>query len=141
MVIPDIRVISLFGNIQNLIQGINQEQPVKFSFYEEGIDLEEDFNENMQLDLYRMVQQQLHNIITHADATHAVIRLIKHENKIVLLISDNGKGTIIYPEKKGVGIINIISRAELYNGVVSINTEPGKGFILNVVFPCITGNL
>ncbi len=136
LVIPDIRVVGLFDNIQNLILDINQEQAVNFSFYEDGIDLEEDLGKNIQLDIFRMVQEQMHNIIIHANATHAIIRLIKHDNKIILLISDNGKGCNKSTENKGVGIINIISRAELYNGFVSVISKPGAGYTLEVVLPC-----
>jgi PAS domain S-box-containing protein len=136
IVIPDIRAINLFDNIKNLIHDINQEQPVKFCFYEDGIDLEEDLDRNLQLDIFRMVQEQLNNIIAHANATHATIKLIREGNKIILLISDNGQGSIKSTKKKGVGIINIISRAELYNGFVSIISKPGEGYTLKVVLPC-----
>ncbi len=136
LVIPDIRVISLFDNIKNLIGDINLEQTVIFSFYEQGIDLEEDLDKNMQLDIFRMVQEQLNNIITHANATHATIKLTKHDNNIILNISDNGKGTNKSTQKKGVGIFNISSRAELYNGFVSIISIPGEGYTLKVVLPC-----
>ncbi len=136
LVIPDIRVIGLFENIHNLIRDMNREQQVKFSFYETGIDLEEDLDKNIQLDIFRMVQEQLNNIITHADATHATIKLIREDNKIILTISDNGKGNNNSAENKGVGIINMISRAELYNGFVSINSKSGEGYTLKVVLPC-----
>lgn len=136
LVIPDIQVIGLFDNIKNLVLHINQEQPVKFSFYKDGIDLEEDLDSNMQLDIFRMIQEQVKNILAHADATQATIQLTRQNNKIILIISDNGKGTDGSSGKKGVGIINMISRAELYNGFVSVISKPGKGYTLKVVLPC-----
>jgi signal transduction histidine kinase len=37
--------------------------------------------------------------------------------------------------RKGVGITNIISRAELFNGKVDIQTSPGEGCTLSVSLP------
>lgn len=137
LLIPDIRVAGLFDNIKNLLQELNKTNSIKFKFQDKGIDEEEDLDKNMQLDIFRMVQEQLNNIITHANATRATINLSRHADEIVLSVSDNGKGCEILQKKNGVGIINIISRAELYNGSVTITSKPGKGYTLKVVLPCV----
>ncbi len=134
--VPDIRVIGLFDNINSLIQDLNNAHPIKFDFFNEGIDEEEDLEHNLQIDILRIVQEQLNNIIKHANATLATIRLTRKANEIILAISDNGKGCKISKEKKGVGIINIKSRTELYGGRVLIKSKPGKGYELKVVIPC-----
>jgi signal transduction histidine kinase len=77
----------------------------------------------------------LNNILKHAKASRAIINLSRQENEAILLISDNGMGCDIVKEKKGVGIINITSRADLYNGTVTIISKPGEGYALNVVLP------
>jgi PAS domain S-box-containing protein len=140
LVIPNHNVIGLFDNIHNLIQELNKAHPVKFDFYNEGIDEEEDLGKDLQIDIYRIVQEQLNNIIKHANATHATIHLTCQANEIILTISDNGKGCNVSKEKKGVGIINIRSRAELYGGYVLIKSKPGKGYELKVVLPGFTAD-
>jgi len=57
---------------------------------------------------------------------------MRHENDLVLRISDNGAGTNFSKEVDGVGIRNIKSRAELHNGTVTIVSAPGKGYKLKV---------
>jgi two-component system, NarL family, sensor histidine kinase UhpB len=81
------------------------------------------------------VQEQLNNILKHAKATYATINLTRRGNEIILLISDNGNGCNILEEGKGVGIVNIKSRAEFYHGSVTIVSRPGEGYELKVVFP------
>ena len=109
--------------------------PVKFKFHIEGIDEEEDLDENIQVDIFRIVQEQVNNIIKHADASQATIHLSRQANKLILIISDDGKGSDTLKEKNGVGIINIISRTELYNGSVLVASKPGKGYTLKVTIP------
>jgi signal transduction histidine kinase len=52
-------------------------------------------------------------------------------------ISDDGDGFDLdqVKHKKGVGLSNITSRAELFNGKVKIDTAPGKGCTLNIYIP------
>ena len=88
-------------------------------------------DEKIQLTIFRIVQEQLNNILKHAKATHAFINLSRKENEIILLISDDGKGCDV-SKKRGVGIINIRTRAELHDGKVTIVSKPGKGYELKV---------
>ena len=134
LVKPGMHGIGLFDSIRNLLQDVVMIHPVKIEFQENNIE-EEDVNEKLQLTIFRIVQEQVNNILKHADATHAVINLSRQKNEISMLISDNGKGCDILKVKNGVGIINIKSRVELYRGKVTIVTKPGEGYELKVTFP------
>ncbi len=136
LLLPDLLIIGLFDNIRNLIKDMAGINPVIVSFYPGNIDEEEDLTENMQLDIFRMVQEQFKNIITHSKATHAAITLNRQANQIVLLVTDNGIGCNLSAEKNGVGIINIESRTLLYDGKVTIASKPDNGYMLKVVLPC-----
>lgn len=134
LVIPGIHIIGLLDNIKNLIADLEKIHPVKIEFYNDGIE-EKELDENLQLNIFRIVQEQLTNVIKHAKATCAVIHLSRLSNEIVLLISDNGKGCNGLKVNGGVGIINIRSRAEILKGRVTIVSEPGKGYELKVELP------
>ncbi|MGZ8558948.1 MAG: PAS domain S-box protein [Chitinophagaceae bacterium] len=133
LVIPGTHIISLFDNINNLINDLANIHTLKIEFHAD-VD-EEKLNDNLQINIFRIVQEQLNNILNHANAKDAAINLSRQENEIILLISDNGQGCDILKEKKGVGIINIKSRAELCHGKAEIESEPGNGFQLKVVLP------
>jgi two-component system, NarL family, sensor histidine kinase UhpB len=94
-------------------------------------------HQDQQLTIYRIVQEQLNNIIKHAGASkvHISLCLISNASGIELLIKDNGKGFDPSQKRNGVGLRNIISRAEIYYGHVSIHSRPGHGCELKVVFP------
>lgn len=131
---PGIHMLGLFESIKVLLDDLLLIHPVKIEFYEHGIQ-EKDLNEKMKFDIFRIVQEQMNNILKHAKATRASIYLTRKESEIILVISDNGEGVDISKDTKGVGIINIKSRAELYHGTVSILSKPGEGYELKVVLP------
>jgi len=127
--------MGLFDSINILLDDLMTVHAIKIEFQESGID-EEDLDERLQLSIFRIVQEQLNNILKHANATFATVKLTKQENEIVLLIRDNGKGCDILKNENGVGILNIKSRVELYNGTVTTVSNPGEGYILKVVLRC-----
>jgi signal transduction histidine kinase len=100
-------------------------------------DLDQTINAKGQLMLFRIIQEQVTNVLKHAQATHLVIELVADLKVISLTITDNGKGfdkeAVKY--KKGLGLHNIANRTELFNGKVNMITSPGNGCKLNVVIP------
>ena len=96
---------------------------------------EEQIEDRRKLTLFRIVQEQLNNIVKHARATRVWIRLSVEDDHIVLTVGDNGVGFDVSRHRKGVGITNIISRAELFNGKVEIQSMPGEGCVLSVSLP------
>jgi signal transduction histidine kinase len=96
---------------------------------------EEQIEDRRKLTLFRIVQEQLNNIVKHAQATRVLIRLSGEQDQIVLTVSDNGVGFDVSRHRKGVGITNIISRAEILCGKVEIQSSPGEGCLLTVSLP------
>jgi len=123
----------LFESIEMVIADLAIVPPLKIDFQTNGIN-EEELNEDLEVDIFRIVQEQLNNIIKHAKATWAIINLTRNANEIILFISDNGQGCDLLKTKMGMGIINMISRTELYGGHVTTVSKPGEGYELKVVF-------
>jgi signal transduction histidine kinase len=132
LVVPASDIIGLFGNIKILINDLSEIHPIKIYFKTENIE-QGDLNDKMQLAIFRIVQEQINNILKHSKATHATIFLSLHHDEIILIISDDGEGWDETKGKPGVGLINIKSRAELYHGSSAVDSSPGKGFELKVV--------
>ncbi|MEO6405641.1 MAG: PAS domain S-box protein [Ferruginibacter sp.] len=107
----------------------------KFKFHTDWQELDKTrLSEQFRLTIFRIVQEQLNNIIKHADAKNVWI-IIKLKNKrLAITIKDDGKGFKLNDRSRGVGLKNIGSRAELHNGTMQIKTAPGKGCELNVLF-------
>ena len=130
LVIPGVDGIGLFDRIKDILDDLRMIHPIEIEFQTNDVEVK-DMDEKIQLTIFRIVQEQLNNILKHAKATHAFINLSRKENEIILLISDDGKGCDV-SKKRGVGIINIRTRAELHDGKVTIVSKPGKGYELKV---------
>lgn len=131
---PGLNIMGLDDSIKNVLIDLNKFHPMKIKYDKNGIN-DKELDIKMQLNIFRIVQEQLNNILKHAEASEATIELSREKDEIILLISDNGKGYDMSKRAKGVGIRNIMSRAELFNGSVTIDSKPGKGFELKVVLP------
>ena len=70
----------------------------------------------------------------HAKANNVYIYIEDNYGKLLLSVSDDGKGFDISRKITGVGITNIKSRSELFNGRVELTSEPGNGTSLSVIF-------
>lgn len=94
-------------------------------------------DKDMQLTLYRIIQEQMNNIVKHAKATYVTISIVTDKESLTVSLSDDGVGFEATAIVDGVGIRNIKNRAEVYKGVVNLHTSPGKGCSLMITFPCI----
>lgn len=92
-------------------------------------------DEDLKLNIYRIVQEQINNILKYAEASQATISINKSNGKIYVSVMDNGKGFDPSIKRKGIGISNIINRIESYNGEVIMESSPGKGCKLEIRIP------
>jgi signal transduction histidine kinase len=91
--------------------------------------------EAQQLALYRIVQEQVNNIIKHANAHNVCIELSGKNGYVSLLIADDGKGFDPNARSKGVGLSNIMSRIEVFDGKLELISAQGSGCTLKVKMP------
>jgi PAS domain S-box-containing protein len=134
LVPPTFNDMGLIGAIDDLVENMNLYSPLSIKFLHYDFD-EDGFSDDLKLTLFRVVQEQLTNVVKHSQASEVLIQLSNDNDYIGLVIDDNGRGCDKGKKRNGIGINNIINRADMFNGEVNIDTEPGKGFRLEVVFP------
>jgi PAS domain S-box-containing protein len=117
--------------IQDITSLITTARGIQFHLCTEGY-RDEALGEGHRLALYRIVQEQLNNIVKHARATEVQIELYTGDGKVVLRIRDNGRGFDTAARPKGIGLSNIASRASFYNGGMEVLSAPGQGCELRV---------
>lgn len=95
----------------------------------------EELGETEELYVYRIVQELIINVVKHAEATEASVRLEKKGQELHLTVQDNGKG--IHPENDlaGIGQANVRNRVQHLGGTVSWDSENGKGTQVNIRIP------
>lgn len=96
---------------------------------------EELTNDPVKLSIYRIIQEQLTNVLKHSNASSVLIELSSNEQLTTLRIEDNGRGTEVNKAKSGIGLTNIRNRVASLNGHTHIETAQGKGFKLTAEFP------
>lgn len=127
LILPsNLRELGLISSLQILIRDIQSVTSLNIVVHAE--DLNEKFlGEEQKTALYRIVQEQMSNILKHAKARNVSIHLCNDEQRAELSISDDGKGFDPQTKRKGVGLYNISNRVKLFNGSLIIDSSPGKG--------------
>jgi two-component system, NarL family, sensor kinase len=85
------------------------------------------FKDTVEINLYRIVQELLNNIIKHAFASKVLVQLTRQADKLILWINDNGKGFNPNDTKLGAGLMNIESRLQVIQGTMRIESKIGEG--------------
>ena len=96
---------------------------------------EEDLDKGLQVTIYRIVQEQLNNIVKHANASKVVVEIGYDADKLKISICDNGVGFEREKAGKGLGLNNMKNRVEVYKGTFEIVSAVGKGTTITVRFP------
>ncbi len=128
---PTLSDLGLIDSIRELADSISIAKNIRFEIRSHGFD-EGELTASQQLVLYRILQEQLNNIIKHSDADEVLIELHQTKHTLQLVVTDNGKGFDQNTGKIGMGLTNIRNRLELFNGKMKIVSEPGKGCRLSV---------
>ncbi|MBL0154249.1 MAG: PAS domain S-box protein [Chitinophagaceae bacterium] len=129
-----LEAVGLYQSIHDVVESLRMlpDLSVDFNYDEE---IEQLLNKEQQLHLFRIIQEQTNNIIKYAAASEVQIDLMLKSREIQLRLSDNGKGfDASNPAVSGIGIINMMSRAESLNGQFRIESAPGNGCTLYVSF-------
>lgn len=126
---------SLEEAVNKLLANFNQSHQYKIDFnYDKSIS-EVEMKTDMQLNIYRIIQEQLNNIFKYAKASEISINLAILKNKLFLSISDNGVGFDVEKTEKGIGLSNMKRRAEIFSGSLEIISAPGKGCEVAIYIP------
>ncbi len=131
-------VLDNLGLIEALKEEIdtwNQRNPRTSCIYTFDGDLSE-LGENINITIYRIIQECLTNISKHASAKHVSIELNHHGENLRLTVSDDGVGMDANTSgHMGLGLIGMRERIQALNGLFSHETSSGNGFRINIRIP------
>ncbi len=131
---PSLGQTGLLQVLHELVENINEVKELSIQIDWKIMD-ENTISNKLKLTIFRIIQEQLNNVIKHANAQEVIISITETGKHIELGIKDNGIGFNTEVKRMGVGLRNISSRAEVNKGVVSIKSEPGAGCQVVVTFP------
>ena len=132
--------IGLTSSIDAMIRTVRETSDITINSALDNID--DLFSKEREIDIYRIIQEGVNNIIKHSGATQANITIQHHERNIEILIEDNGSGFEVtsYTDgsqstHRGFGLRGLYERTEILGGNITIESTPGSGTSIHVFLP------
>lgn len=106
-------------------------EKTKISF--QAFNIRADLRQDFQLAIYRIVQELLANAVRHAKANQILVQCSQNEAKFFITVEDDGQG---FDTNKtsgwGIGLSNVRSRVQYFNGDMEVETGQGQGSTINI---------
>jgi signal transduction histidine kinase len=127
--------LGLSAAIHQDLDELSEKQGIKVEFETAG-EMER-LPQEIEIVLYRIFHEAIHNIVRHASATRVGVMMRQGGGRITLVIEDNGKGFDLeaMDQSKCIGLLGMRERAEMICGELSIETAPDKGTTVFVSSP------
>jgi len=124
----------LISAVEELCKQINKGGVIKVSF--QSYNMEERLASSTEIMLYRILQELLNNILKHAEATYVIVQFNRHEEKLNVIVEDNGRGFNAKSTSKGnsIGLETIKTRVNYLRGELNIDSKPGVGTTVMMEF-------
>lgn len=130
---PEFSITGLHGALNELVGNFKRFHLFNYELkYDPAT--EESLSDEQKLMIYRVVQEQLTNIMKYAQAKNVFLSINVREGQVFISIKDDGRGFNIEEVKSGIGLKNIRSRLQVFNGNLQIHTSPSQGCALEANF-------
>lgn len=134
MVSGTLTKFGLIPALKELKQKIEETKILEVELLAHGMDNR--LNNSTEIQLYRIIQELLNNILKHAEASEVTIQLLKREEDLNIMVSDNGIGfNVDTKEFEGMGLKSIKARVAEMNGHVLIDSSKGNGTTVTIEIP------
>ena len=128
--------LGLIPSLQDMIENWRTRHPGISIHCSLDEDVEE-FVGSAKIHLFRIVQESLTNISKHAGAGTVQIKLdLREDDHIHLTVADDGKGFDPALPRTGFGLHGIYERVASMDGLLTLQTAPGRGVGLEIKIPC-----
>jgi two-component system, NarL family, sensor histidine kinase ComP len=129
---PELRK-GLVVALQSLCEDVREQEKVEVQLVVRLQNLQ--LAEDMEIQLFRIVQEGLNNIVKHAHASLADVILKHHENVLRLIVSDDGQGFDVNAPRRTLGLDIVKERAKALGGICAIDSVVGEGTTITVEVP------
>lgn len=114
-----------FDNLQKSV-------PIQFNFQPVGNIPK--FDPSFELNIYRIIQELIQNVIKHAKATEVLVQLSFDESMLGITVEDNGIGLANEKLNAGMGLKSIVNRINSFEGNIEFDSKPNVGTSINIQF-------
>ncbi|WP_158605962.1 sensor histidine kinase [Taibaiella sp. KBW10] len=131
--LPNALNLGLKEAVKHFLQQIQSGTETQFEFH--GYGTFGALDANQSLNIYRIIQEIVHNVLKHARATEVIILLNEYSKEYSLIIEDNGIGMPDTALQEGMGLHNIRRRVQALQGSISIESAAQKGTLFSIHIP------
>ncbi len=131
-----IQELGITRGIENVISQVDETTDLFISSEIDNID--DVFSQEKEVNIFRIVQESLNNIIKHANAEAVRVDIVKKNRFIFMTIKDNGVGFDFserFNDFKSLGLKTLKERTKFLNGIMSVDSEKNKGTTLEFRIP------
>jgi len=131
--------LGLTQAIRGIVRRVSENCPTLFASHVDEIDGL--FDNESEINIYRIVQEGVNNVVKHSHATEATVVIKKQAALLSISVRDNGCGLDAGPNGAGelpfagFGLKGITERARILGGKTAVNSQPGQGVSLTVEVP------
>ncbi len=114
------------------------EEIMDIDFVLRNADIDGVFSKDVEINIYRIIQEAVNNVIKHAEANEVLVELRKSERYVTIRIEDDGKGfdtKILSSGSTGIVLSGMNERVKLIGGALRIRSAPNEGTILDIRIP------
>lgn len=119
--------------VEGLVNKINETKQLHFNLVVFGMN--QRLRKDHELALYRITQELINNVLKHAEAKNVSLQIGLRDEKIILMVEDDGKGFDVTGHKNGYGLHNLEARTKLMHGTMIIDSHPGNGTSVLIEIP------
>ncbi|MBS1921168.1 MAG: hypothetical protein JST17_13025 [Bacteroidetes bacterium] len=119
--------------VEGLVNKINETGQIRFNLVIFGMNGR--LKKEYELSLYRITQELINNVLKHARARNVSLQIGHRDEKIILMMEDDGKGFDVNSKSDGYGLHNLDIRTKLMKGTLTIDAAPGKGTSVLIEIP------
>jgi len=132
--------IGLSRTIENMLQRVAETCDVRFDIAIGHVD--DCFPPDAAISVFRIVQEAVNNVIRHAGARHARVRVDHAGTLVEIVVADDGRGFDVTSAgaESGFGLMGIRERAQALGGALDLQSTPGRGTVLRVTLPLEDGH-
>jgi two-component system, NarL family, sensor kinase len=124
--------LGLIQALEDLVEGLRLKgQKVLL----ETINLDQPLTDEIELMVYRIIQELTSNITRHADAGKVLVQLSLHDHQLYITVEDDGRGFDVDAVSEGIGLKNLRSRVAYLGGTIEMDSRKNIGTTTSIVIP------
>jgi two-component system, NarL family, sensor histidine kinase UhpB len=132
--------LGLLAALEAYTESYRSRMPVRVTFKADGFeDRDRRLPPQIELVLYRVVQEALTNVAKHANASSIRVELSRDVDEVVASVVDDGDGfqveDMMRSRERGLGLFGMQERLALVRGQLDIDSAPGNGTRVNARVP------